>query len=173
MIKTKFKSLIVALTIVMITNSYGQTDNVCAVKIGKNYYINCKKIISFQNQPVLTITNSQDNSIKINFDVFSTSGTKVATVKEGKLAEGNKDLYIIKLTEKEFSFIEKSTNRIICFVKKTYDQQNKRCELQVSADMYMPSGFYFQCTPETTNVPFLNNMQGATFANSDSAISLN
>ena len=153
--------------------SNGQTETVCAVKIGSNYYINCQQIITFKNQPVLTITNSTDNSIKINFDVFSTSGKKVATVKEGKLIEGNKDLYIIKSTDKEFSFIEKSTNRIICFVKKTNDTKNKRCELQVSADMYMPSGFYFQCTPETTNVPSLNYMTGSTFDNMGAAITLN
>jgi hypothetical protein len=37
----------------------------------------------------------------------------------------------------------------------------------------MPSGFYFQCTPETTNVPSLNYMTGNTFKNAGAAIILN
>lgn len=154
-------------------NVCGQSNAIYAVKIGSNYYINCKRIITFSDQTILTITNSKDNSIKINFDIFSIDGKKEATVKEGKLTEGNKELYTIKSSEKEYAFIEKSTNRIICLVKKTFDSKNKRFELQVWTDMYMPNGFYFQCTPETTNVPFLNYIQGSTFSNTDSAITLN
>lgn len=155
------------------TNIYGQSNTICAIKIGSNYYINCKRIITFSDQTILTLTNSNDNSIEINFDIFSINGKKEATVKDGKLTEGNKELYTIKSSEKEYAFIEKSTNRIICLVKKHFDPTNKRFELHVWTDMYMPNGFYFQCTPETTNVPILNYIQGSTFSNSDSAITLN
>ena len=165
-------TLIILLFLTGTLKSLGQTDSICAVKIGSNYYINCKKIISFAGQSVLTIDNSSDPLIKINFDVFSEDGIKIAAVKGGKLTIGEKSAYKIKSTETEFSFIEKTTNRIICFVKRVYDEKNRRCELQVFADMFMPSGFYFQCTPETTNVEFLNWMQGSTFTNAASAIDL-
>ncbi|MBW8049368.1 MAG: hypothetical protein FVQ77_03300 [Cytophagales bacterium] len=145
----------------------------CAVKIGSNYYINCKHIIVFQQQDVLTVTDTKGNSIKINFDIFSPNGKKVAAVKDGQLVEGNKDLYDIKSSDKEYTFMEKSTNRIICYVKRTFNKEKNRCELQIWADMYMPSGFYFQCTPETTNVPLLNMMKGSTFTGAESAIILN
>ena len=96
----------------------------------------------------------------------------MASVKSGKVVKGNVDLFRIKSTEKEYSFTEKANNRIICLVKKTFDKINNRCELQIWLDMFMPTGFYFQCTPETTNNPILNRMSGATFSNSDAAISL-
>lgn len=166
-------SLIVLIFLAGIFRSYGQADSICAVKIGSNYYINCKRIISFQKQPVFTIENSLTKSININFDVFSENGKKVATVKHGKLVLGTIGVYKIISTENEFSLIEKATNRIICFVKKIYVEKNMRCELHVSVDMYMPSGFYFQCTPEITNVEYLNNIQGSTFANSLSVFEFN
>lgn len=154
-------------------HSYAQIDSSCAVKVGSNYYINCKRIISFQGQAVFTIKDVSSNSIHINFDVFSNKGAKLATVQDGKLVEGDNEDYAIKSTDNEFSFIEKRTNRIICYVRKINDEKNKRCELHVSADMYMPSGFYFQCTPETTNVDYLNKIKGSTFKNSLSVFQFN
>jgi hypothetical protein len=150
-----------------------QTDTACAVKIGSSYYINCRHIITFRGKDVLNVISTRETPVKINFDVYSSDGKKTAVVKEGKITEGASELFTISSSYTAFSFMEKSTKRIICYVKKIFDKENSRCELHVWADMYMPSGFYFQCTPETTNVEMLNNMKGATFKNSGVAISLN
>ncbi len=149
-----------------------QSGNECPVKIGSSYYLNCKHIISFKDQDVFTVNYANDSEIKINFDVFNDKGEKVASVEDSKLKEGNAEFYTIKSTAVEYSFVEKATSRIVCYVKKVQNEETNKCELQIWADMYMPSGFYFQCTPETTNVAFLNGIQGAMFKNSLSAIRL-
>ncbi len=149
-----------------------QSGNECPAKIGDNYYLNCKHIITFKDQDIFTIKNADESEIKINFDVFNEKGEKVAAVEDSKLVEGDPELYIIKSTALEYSFIEKAANRIICYVKKVQNDKTNKCELQIWADMYMPSGFYFQCTPETTNVATLNRIRGSIFADSDAAIRL-
>jgi len=153
-------------------NIFAQSGGQCPAKIGDNYYLNCKHIITFKGQDVFTIKTTDESEIKINFDVFNEKGNKVATVEDSKLKEGNAELYIIKSTALEYSFIEKASSRIICYVKKVENEETNKCELQIWADMYMPSGFYFQCTPETTNVATLNMITGSTFSNVLSAIRL-
>lgn len=164
--------LVFILTVLTMLNTIAQNGRGCPAKIGDNYYLNCKHIITFQGQDVFTIKNADESEIKINFEVFNSKGEKVASVENSKLKEGDTECYLIKSTEGEYSFIEKASNRIICYVKKVNDEEKNWCELQVWVDMYMPSGFYFQCTPETTNVATLNMIRGSMFADSDAAIQL-
>lgn len=167
------KIILITITYLFLAlNGFAQPGNKCSAKIGSNYYINCKHIITFDGQDVFTIKNSDESDILINFEVFSENGTKTATITNSKITTGDIELFTIKSTDTEFSFVEKASNRIICFVKKVHSEETKKCELHVWVDMYMPSGFYFQCTPETTNVPSLNMIKGSIFANSDAAIQL-
>jgi hypothetical protein len=165
--------ILIAFTILSFAfKAYGQKEPECAVNIGGNYYINCKHIILFKEQDILSISNSKGDTIGVNFDVFSIDGKKVAEVESGRLLEGDKSLYSIKTTPSEFSFIEIATKRIICFVKKVSDNEKYDCVYEVYVDMNMPDGSNFQCTTETTNNPMLNLMQGNVFRNSLSAIIL-
>jgi hypothetical protein len=166
-------SLLLLFLFTGILNTNAQTDSVCVVKMGSNYYINCQHIITFKKQPVFTIKNSTSNLININFDVFAENGKKIAEIKNGKLVLGLEKMYKITSTENEFSLIEKASNRILCIVKKLYIQEHKRCELHISVDLYMPSGFYFQCTPDDTNVESLKYISGSTFSNSLSVFQFN
>lgn len=167
----KFIYLLLSLFLSQLHSFAQQTDS-CYVKIGGNYYFNCDHIISFSDQDIFTFVDYGADSVRINLDIFSASGIKAASIRDGKLTAGNKTDYLIKRSEEEFTILEKATNRIICHIQKVYNQSANRCEYHISADLYMPDGFYFQCTPETTNNTILNRMKGATFKNSKHAIRL-
>ncbi|MBL0341184.1 MAG: hypothetical protein IPP71_09775 [Bacteroidetes bacterium] len=153
-------------------NAFGQKVPECAVNIGGNYYINSKHIILFNGQDILSITNTETDTIGVNFDVFSSEGKKIVEVKLGQIQMGNKSLYSIKSSSLEYTFMEIDTKRIICYVKKLADNEKYDCVYAVYVDMYMPDGKNFQCTPETTNNPVLNGMKGNTFKNALSVIIL-
>lgn len=151
-----------------------QPDSSFSVKIGGNYYINFKKIISFSGANVLSVSEGNSGPIKMNFDVYDKNGKIAAKVKNGVLTEGNKNNYELKNTGKDFTFREKGSGRIICYAKKVAaTKKGERTQLWVWVDMYMPSGLYFTATPETTNIEMLNFMKGSTFAGAETAISLN
>lgn len=129
-------------------------------------------MIIFEDQDILTLNNTIEAAIGINLDVFSMEGKKVAKVSAGKLTEGDTSAYTIKSTSEEFTLIDNATNRILCYLKVMSKSEAFSCEIHVWADLYMPNGFSFQCTPEETNVPFLQGIKGATFSNSETAIRL-
>ena len=156
----------------LIFNVHAQAQNGCAVRIGSNNYINCAHTITFKGQDVLTLVKTPENAIKVNFDVFAQNGMKLAEIRNSVIAQGIKGNYNIIADDTSYTFMEKVTSRIIVHIIRHPDSKTG-CVMDVWTDMYMPSGFYFQCTPETTNVPMLNMMKGSTFTNSGSAIVLN
>ena len=144
----------------------------CALKIGGNFYINCQHTILYKGQDIMTVTELADKGSKVNFDVFSPAGTLEAKVRAGKLTEGSASNFAIVSSARAFTLVDKRDGRKVCHVEKKFNQKQERCDLLVWADLYLPDGNRFQCTPETTNVPFLNFMQGATFQNVQTAIKL-
>lgn len=144
----------------------------CALKIGGNFYINCQHTILYQGQDVMTVTELDGKGSKVNFDIFSPAGVLEAKVRAGKLAEGSAANFAIVSSADAFTLVDKRDGRKVCHVEKKFNLNEERCDLFVWADLYLPDGNRFQCTPETTNVPFLNFMQGATFQNVQTAIQL-
>lgn len=145
----------------------------CALKIGGNFYINCEHTILYQGQDIMTVTELDDKGSKVNFDIFSPAGLLEARVRAGKLTEGSAANFAIVSSAEAFTLVDKRDGRTVCHVEKKFNLTHERCDLLVWADLYLPDGNRFQCTPETTNVPFLNFMQGATFRNVQTAIQLN
>lgn len=145
----------------------------CALKIGGNFYINCEHTILYQGQDIMTVTELDDKGSKVNFDIFSPAGVLEARVRAGKLTEGSAANFAIVSSADTFTLVDKRDGRTVCHVEKKFNLQQERCDLLVWADLYLPDGNRFQCTPETTNVPFLNFMQGGTFQNVQTAIKLN
>lgn len=90
----------------------------------------------------------------------------------GKLAKGSTDNFVIVYSADAFTLVDKRNGRKVVYVEKKFNLGQERCDLLVWADLYLPDGNHFQCTSETTNVPFLNFMQGATFQNVQTSIKL-
>jgi hypothetical protein len=94
-------------------DSVAQNDSLCAIKIGGNYYINCKKLIVFEDYSVLNINSLSEKHIGVNLDIYSTTGEKIAVVKNGAITEGDESLFTIKSTGAEYSIMENASDRII------------------------------------------------------------
>lgn len=141
----------------------------CAIKLGGAYFINCGTLVAIKGQSVFNVTDA-DSLIKANFDVFDMTGYKIASVKDGAIIDGDKELFEITSTTDEYIFKEKSTKRIICYVKR--EKVKEQCELWLWADMYFPDGIVFQCTPDDTNISWIKMMNGARFENAKVGISL-
>jgi len=147
------------------------SETECAVKLGGSRYVNCENMIVFKSKTVLTIDNWDDKLISINYNIYSPSGVTLAIIEKGKIKQGNPDLFQLIYDNSEYLLIKKSSQKVICHVKK--EMEDGKCEYLMWGNLHMPDGFLFQFTPEQTNVPFLNMLKGSTFKNSHDAIILN
>lgn len=146
-------------------------DELC-LKIGGSYYINCKNTIVFSGQPILSMTGDDVSGRMVSFELFSPSGKHEATLRDGKFRGSNPDVYVVMPEDEGFTIIDTRSRRVALRVAGVENRSANRSELHIWADLYLPDGNRFQCTPDETNIPFLNMLKGATFKNSDTAIRL-
>jgi len=147
-------------------------QDIC-LKIGSNYFINCKNVISINGHPILQMTGDDATGRKVSFEIYSANGALDATLRDGKLSGQNANFYKISQEPNGFTLSDGRDKHIVLRVEGHYNEKEKRKEDFVWAQLYLPDGNIFQCTPETTNVEYLQYMSGSTFRNSDSAIELN
>lgn len=155
--------------IVSATTLSGQ--DVC-LKIGGSYFINCKRTIAFGEQAIMTVSHDDKNGSMVNFDIFSPEGVLDASLKAGKFSGTKANAYAVKNLGEGFTVTDTRTNRIVLKVVGVKNEDQKRNELHVWGDFFLPDGGRFQCTPEESNVPMLNMMRGAIFKNNETAIQL-
>lgn len=145
----------------------------CAARIGGCYFINCKSIVKYNGQDIVTFSDWARPVATVNLDVYGSNGFMQAQVRNGKLTHGSADRFTLKSSTAEFSMVDASTSRVICLLKNvesTTDEAN--CQVDVWLDVFMPGSGYFHCDPSTGTEPMLQMMGGALFKNSDSAIVL-
>ena len=153
-------------------SAISQSDSSITLKMGNNYFTDCEKTVVFKGQEIFDIDKSIDSKINISFIIYDENGVQLAEVKSGKMISGKSENYTLSNSAEKFSLVEKSTGRIISFVKRVYNDKEKRYEYHVSADLFLPDGYAFQCTPESSNIPMLNMMQGSNFIGSGTAITI-
>jgi hypothetical protein len=71
-----------------------------------------------------------------------------------------------------FTITDSRSERIVLMVKKVENKTEKRTELHVWADFFLPDGNRFQCSPDECNLPMLQMMTGSTFSGVGTAIQL-
>jgi len=160
-------------TMILATSVAAQNQKDVCLKIGGSYFINCKRTITFGEQAVMTVSGDDKSGRMVNFDIFSPQGILDASLKDGKFSGTNASAYSIKNIGEGFTITDARSNRIVLKVITVENKAQKRNELHVWADFFLPDGNRFQCTPEECNVPMMQMMKGATFANSETAIQLN
>jgi hypothetical protein len=165
-------STLLMVSFIFVADTLSAQNDIC-LKIGGNYYINCKRTIAFGNQSIFSITGNDSTGRDVSFDLFSATGTLDASFKNGQLSGPNVRFYELKNTGDILTISDLLNKRFILKIVYTEDNPEKRKEFHVWADFYLPNGERFQCTPDETNVPMLNMMKGATFKNSYTAIQLN
>ncbi|MBI1193873.1 MAG: hypothetical protein GC205_12000 [Bacteroidetes bacterium] len=149
-----------------------QSSESCAVRLGNNYFKDCKRFIVYRGDDV--VKQSQDRSRVDGFSMqlYSTSGQPIATITDGKLVSGNEKDISVVASETEFSVIDAKTGHIYCLIKKTYNNEKSWCQFDVWMDITLADGTKFLCTPESSNVSMLQYMNGGVFVGAGTAILL-
>lgn len=158
--------------VIFTTLSMAQSKDV-SLKIGSCYFINCKRTIAFGDYSVMTVTGDDKTGRKVNFDIYAPNGKLDVSLKNGVFSGVNKKYYAINQITNGFSIVDSRNNRIVLKIVSVENKREKRYDMHVWADFYLPNGGRFQCTPDECNVPFMQMMKGATFANALTAIQLN
>jgi hypothetical protein len=165
----KISLFLLAGIIVSATTLSGQ--DVC-LKIGGSYFINCKRTIAFGEQAIMTVSLDDKNRRMVNFDIFSQEGVLDASLKDGKFSGRQANAYVVENIGEGFAVTDTRSKRVVLKVMGVKNEDQKRNELHVWGDFFLPDGGRFQCTPEESNVPMLNMVRGATFKNNETAIQL-
>lgn len=134
-------------------------------KMGGVKFQNCKTILNFRGQEILSVRQAADGSFLLNADVFNEAGTLVATVRD------NTPTGRVELQQEtgKIMLLDKSTKRIICeFVKDKW--VTTRVDIAVTLNYYLPNGKMLQCTPEDSSHPSLIEKKNVTVVGSVSAM---
>ena len=139
------------------------------IKIGGNYFINCKSLISFNNQPVFRRIERRDTDgrLGLDFDVYDDKGQKIATIRRGNVVQGDTQAYEMKHLADCDKVIEKTTGRIIAEINK----KPSDADIAVSVNMYLQNGFLLEVTPDSINVGS-SQMIGNIFSNCNTGIAI-
>jgi hypothetical protein len=118
--------------------------------LGGNTYINTPNLVVYKDEPLFRIRRSEeDGMLGIDFDVFDSSGSRVATFRKGVVVQGDEQHYEIESSHSEYTVKEKSSGRLIANVKR---RGVEGAELEASVHLYTHDGFLFDATPTETNL---------------------
>ena len=141
------------------------------VKIGGNFYINTPKIIVYKGDSLFSIVRAERTDlIGINFKIYNKNGEKIASVKQGRIYEGDKELYSVIIEQDRYALIEKATDRIICDIRK--NKLADQSELEVNLNLYTKDGFLINASPTGTNIG-TNLMTGCVISDCGAGIVIN
>lgn len=139
------------------------------VIIGGNTYIDCPTIIRYKGKEVFSLKRSDRNDfLGIDFDVFDSSGSRLATVRNGQFVGRRPTGFTIDGTADHYALTEDSTLRRVCEIKLRRKAAGD-AELEVSAEMFMPDGQLLKLSPASSNFGGIL-VEGCTFQNLEAAI---
>ncbi len=146
-------------------------ENNFKVKIGGNYYINTPKIIVYKGESLFSIVRAERTDlIGINFIIYNRQGKKIAIIKQGRIYEGDRELFNVNIGQDRYTLIEIESGRVICDIKKR--KLANQSELEVTVNLFTKDGFLIEATPTRTNIG-TNSMQGCTFQDCSIGIKIN
>ena len=146
-----------------------QIENKFKVRIGGNTYIDTANIIVYKGKPLFSLRRHEDGYLGIDFEIYDAEGSLVATVKRNEIYLGNKDDYQIDGTYNSYTLTEVASGNVLCQIKKRGEAHP--AELEVSVQLYTPSGFLFNASPDTTNFGGIQ-MTDCTFVGGAAAIAI-
>ena len=126
-------------------------DRNCKVKLGRNYYINVKRLVDYKGSSLFTVKRREsDGLLGIDFDVYDPKGKKVATVRHGTVVAGDAQNYEITHDPQHYTVKEKSTGRVVCDIRRR--DAAEEADIEVTVNLFMPDGFHLQADPDQTNI---------------------
>ena len=139
------------------------------VRLGGNTYINCHTLIAFNDESLFTLSRQEDGTLGIDFQVFDSSGNKVASIKKNNVYLGDKEAYETGGGPDDTYLRVKATGRILAHVKKR--QESAPAELDVSLSTYLPDGRPLELDQFGTNLGGVH-MTGSTISNCSVGIAI-
>lgn len=133
-----------------------------AVKMGGANFIDCKSLVSFGEQEVVSIRQAADGSWLLNAEIYNEAGRLSASVHDNIASSKG---VVFTQDANGILLSDKYTGRKICqfLLKKSAD--GKRTEVDATLNMYLPNGTMLKCTPEASNQTILETMRGTTLQN--------
>lgn len=166
------RPLLFAIALLPLAAAFAQAPH-CAAQLGGHWFINCKSLVSYNDQDVVSFSNWADPVASVNLDVYGTDRKLQARVRNGKLVDGKADRFTITTTATEFTLVDASTTRVICILKEVPPTTAAAtCQVDVWLDLYVPGTGYFHCDPSTSNDAMLTMLGHGTFKNNLHAIKL-
>jgi hypothetical protein len=169
--QNKPNAFIGLLFIAFVSMSQAKGQDIC-LKIGNNYFINCKSVLTVQGHSVLNMTGNDSTGRKVSFEMYTSSGKLDARLENGIFTGTQAQHYKIEQDPKGFHIYDDRDNRVLLKAEGHYNDKAQRKEVHIWAQLYLPNGSVFECTPETSNVPTLQMMSGNVFRNSGSAVTI-
>jgi hypothetical protein len=163
--------LLLALWTLSFSVTFGQQDDF-ALKICGSYYVKCARTIVFGEHSILNIVGDDLRGRKVSFDIYSPNGILEATLQDGRFSGPGEINFTVHLFDEGFDVLDIRDRRVILRIIRQDNPSQSRVDLLVWADLYLPDGNRFQCSPEDCNVPMLSMMKGVTFSNVNTAIQL-
>lgn len=159
-------------TTVFLTSTVALVAQDVSLKIGGCYFINCERTIAFGEQSIMSVSGDDKSGRKVNFDIYSADGVLEASLFDGNFTGIRAADYAIVRFEDGFYIQDSKNQHIVLKIQNVQNTSEKRLDLHVWADLFLPGGNRFQCTPEESNVAMLGMMKGSTFKNNKTAIQL-
>lgn len=147
-----------------------EIENHFKVRIGGNLYIDTPNIITYKDESLFTLKRHDETGyLGIYFEIHDAAGKHIASVKRSEIYSGDKEAYRIDGSLNRYIFTERASGKVICDIKKR--EAAHPAELDVSVQLYTPSGFLFNATPEQTNLGGIV-MRGCTFVSCGTAFAI-
>lgn len=144
-----------------------EIENHFKVKIGGNTFIDIGTIVEADGESLFTLKRDENGYLGIYFEIHDKDGNHIASVKRNEIYYGDKDKYQIDGSLNRYTFFERASGKVLCDIRKREDAHP--AELEVSVDLYTPTGFHFTATPEQMNFKGFT-MIGSTFMGLHAAI---
>ena len=105
----------------------------------------------------------------IDFDVISSSGERIATVRNSIVVQGDTSKHTIRIGNEEYSVIENKSGRVIVNVRR---RNVTGSELDVSVYLFTKDGFLIDASPTQTNIKG-NTFTGCVMQDCQTGLAIN
>ena len=139
------------------------------VKMGGANFIDCKSLVTFGGQEVVSIRKAADGTWLLNAEVYNEAGRLSASVHDNQTTATG---VVFTQNANEIQLTDKYTGRKLCHFKLKTSADGKPAEIEATLNMYLPNGTLLQCTPEASNQTVLETMRGTTSKNKDAGYSI-
>ena len=128
-----------------------EIENHFKVRLGGNNYIDVPILVAYQGESLFTFKRHDETGyLGVYFEIHDSTGKHIASVKRNEIYYGDKESFQIEGSLDRYIFSERASGKVICDIKKR--EAAHPAELDVSVQLYTPSGFLFNATPEQTNL---------------------